>query len=269
MAVTLGIDITQNGYDEETYTSIVVVSVRAYYTAGSYNATGNASGTLYINGVSYPFKTTFNSMQQDSGNEVIYSETVVIDHTVTNVVNCSATFNTGVSSGTISASNSLTLEDSSSGGDSGDEEETEYSYTLVATIGEGTVVKVKTPPYYGSRVIREITESKYHYINNVPYGSLYLYAEVLNPETHELTKFYTINTQTGAEIQLKNPHVVNGRTDYTSVRTSFSTEARPKSSVHIDTGEGLEQYFCCIDDGTDWGYYIPYIDNGESWDMYC
>ena len=144
MAVSIGIEITQNSYDPEMNTSVVTVAVRAYYTAGSWNNTGNASGTLYINSVSYPFTATFNSMQQDSGNEVIHSETVAIDHSVTNVVSCSATFNTGVSSGTVSANNSKTLSGTPSGGDdggdSGGEEEDSTPHGVTVSAGAHTKI---------------------------------------------------------------------------------------------------------------------------------
>lgn len=232
MAVTLGIEINQNSYDEETNTSIVNVSVRAYYTTGSYNATGNASGTLYINGMSYPFKATFNSMQQDNGNEVIYSETVVIDHSVTNVVDCSATFNTGISSGTISASNSLTLSGDSSGGDEPEEDEpTYYNFKLNYNIDERIVIRRKS----GSVTTKELTGVGTHSYQSTstisPWYPAFLQEEdseyydliitITNASGDELTPSILANT---GEVYYKIP---KGTHDIVAV-------ARPKGFVYIE-----------------------------------
>lgn len=264
MAVQLSIDIKQNSYDGATNSSVVTVLVIATYSAGSHNG-GNSdgslpSGTLYVNGAAFDFESTFNSLKQEYGYETIYATTVVIDHNVTNVVDCSATFDTGVSAGTISATASKTLSGSPSGGggNDGEDEETEYSYTIRATIGEGTVLRVKTA---SGRLLLETTESKWHAINYITESSIYIYADVLHPEKDELSRF----TCGSKELEPGQYYRLDGRTDYSSVSVTVVTEARPRARVHVDTGEEFAGYACYIDDGVDWGYYVPYVDTGTGW----
>ncbi len=266
MAVQLSIDINPSPYDEATNSTVVTVCVIATYSAGSHN-NGNSdgslpSGTLYINGAAFDFESTFNHMNQEYGSETIYAATVSIDHSVTNLVDCSATFDTGVSSGTISATASKTLSSSPSGG-SGDEggdgeTETEYSYTIRATVGEGTIIRVKTQ---SGRLLLETTESKYHGINYITESSVYIYADVLNPEKDELSRFTCGSRELGAGQYYR----LDGRTDYSSVSVTVVTEARPRARVHVDTGEEFAGYACYIDDGAGWGYYVPYVDTGAGW----
>jgi hypothetical protein len=275
MAVQLSIEIRDNGYDKVTNTSSATVNVIATYSAGSHN-NGNSDGslpdgTLYINGVRYDFTATFNSMKQEYGYETIYSQTVAIDRSVTSDVSCSATFDTGVSSGTISASNSITLSDIPQGEGGGDEGDTEeYSYVIYATVGEGTVIKVKggngyTPNY--DPVVLEITECerRRYTLSYKPYSSIYIMAEVINPETHELTKFARVQSG-GKEVPIDGYKRVDGTTEYDFVAIEVITEARPKALVHIDDGETFNACLCYINNGEGWELYAPFIDNGTDWE---
>jgi hypothetical protein len=275
MAVQLSIEIRDNGYDKVTNTSSATVNVIATYSAGSHN-NGNSDGslpdgTLYINGVRYDFTATFNSMKQEYGYETIYSQTVAIDRSVTSDVSCSATFDTGVSSGTISASNSITLSDTPQGEGGGDEGDTEeYSYAIYATVGEGTVIKVKggngyTPNY--DPVVLEITECerRRYNLSYKPYSVIYILAEVINPETHELTKFASVD-RNGKEVPIDGYKRVEGNAEYTAVSCEVITEARPKALVHIDDGETFNACLCYINNGEGWELYAPFIDNGTDWE---
>lgn len=280
MAVTLGITINESSYDEETNTSLVTVCVVANFTTGSYNATGNASGTLYINDVPYTFRATFNSDQAESGSEVIYLTTVAVDLSVTNVVNCRATFNTGVSSGTISASNSLTLSGSPPGGDD-DEEGTMYYYQVNHTIGDGVMVDLDYDigglTFRPSGLLTGNGVVKWGSSQST-YG---IYVKLLQPENYDLVFKCTRNRDgrvydVKAITNPKYPNVfyvrISGKSYHYAANHEVYTiivKARPKAMVHIDNGTEITQYLSCIEDGNEWHYYTPYIDNGSGWDMYC
>ena len=112
MAVTLSLSIVQNSQSTANNTSNVTVSATAKWTYGSYNATGQCTGTLTIDGTDYDFSgITFNTGKTTSGSEVVMTKTVNVKHNDdgTKKLSCSAEFVTGVSSGTVTASASKTL----------------------------------------------------------------------------------------------------------------------------------------------------------------
>ena len=105
MAVSLSISITQNSQSIPNNTSNVTVAVSAAWTGGSYNKTAR-SGYVVIDGTKYTFTSTFNTGQSTSGSQVIHTRTVTIPHKAdgTKTLVCSASYSTGVSSGTITKS---------------------------------------------------------------------------------------------------------------------------------------------------------------------
>ena len=117
MAVSISIAITQNSQSITNNTSNVTVKVTAKWTGGSHNALVDASGTpqakgwLKIDGTSYDFASTFNTGKTTTGSQTIFSKTVTISHGVDGkkTLSCSASYATGVSSGTVTASASKTL----------------------------------------------------------------------------------------------------------------------------------------------------------------
>lgn len=110
MAVSLGLSITQNSQSIANNTSNITVSVIAYWTSGSWNGTAKP-GTLSIDGTSYDFSSSFNTGHSTTGNQTIFTKTVDVSHSKdgTKTVACSASFITGVSSGTVYTSASKTL----------------------------------------------------------------------------------------------------------------------------------------------------------------
>lgn len=110
MAVSISLAITQNSQSIANNTSNVTVSVTAKWTNGSYNL-NSKSGTLIIDGTSYSFASAFNTGQTTSGSAVIATKTVTIAHNSdgSKTLSCSASYVTGVSSGTVTASASKTL----------------------------------------------------------------------------------------------------------------------------------------------------------------
>ena len=110
MAVTLTISIDQNSQNIANNTSNVTVGVRASWTGGSYNHL-QKSGWVKIDGTTYNFTNSFNDSNTTSGTKLLYSKTLNITHGSDGkkTLACSASYTTGVSSGTIAASASKTL----------------------------------------------------------------------------------------------------------------------------------------------------------------
>lgn len=117
MAVTISLSITQNSQNTINNTSNVTVKVTASWTGGSNNRVVDANGTpqakgwVKIDGESYDFASTFNDGQTTTGSKVICTKTVNVAHNANGAktLACSASYTTGVSSGTVTASASKTL----------------------------------------------------------------------------------------------------------------------------------------------------------------
>lgn len=112
MAVSLSLAITQNSQSIENNKSNVTVTATAKWTYGSWNATGQCTGTITIDGTAYSFSgIKFNTSQTTSGSQVVMTKTVDVSHNSdgTKTLSCSASFVTGISSGTVSASASKAL----------------------------------------------------------------------------------------------------------------------------------------------------------------
>ena len=117
MAVSISLSITQNSQSIANNTSSVTVKVTASWTGGSNNRVVNAQGVpqakgwVKIDGTSYDFASTFNDGQTTTGSKVICTKTVTVDHNGdgTKTLACSASYTTGVSSGTVTASANKTL----------------------------------------------------------------------------------------------------------------------------------------------------------------
>lgn len=117
MAVSISISITQNSQSVANNTSNVTVKVTANWTGGSHNAVVDASGTpqakgwVKIDGVTYNFASKFNTGETQTGSQVICTEIVDVNHNDdgTKTLTCSASYSTGVSSGTVTAPASKVL----------------------------------------------------------------------------------------------------------------------------------------------------------------
>lgn len=110
MAVYLSISISQISQNQSANTSTVGVSVIATWKGKSYNRL-NPAGYVIIDGARHDFRHSFNANETSAGSQTLYSTNVTVQHDSNGnkTVNCSASFATGVSSGTISASASLAL----------------------------------------------------------------------------------------------------------------------------------------------------------------
>lgn len=119
MAVKLGINITQNNQSIIENKSNVTVSVYCTWTGWSYNiqeiviGMPTATGWLEIEGEKFNFRSTFNDNLTETGTKTIFTKTLDVSHDVAGrkVLACSAYYETGVSSGDITAEKSLRLTD--------------------------------------------------------------------------------------------------------------------------------------------------------------
>ena len=111
MVTGFHIGITQNSQNIPGNQSNVTVALTITWNGGSYNATGNASGILTIDGTDYSFTAKFNTAQKTSGSEVIFLKTLDIPHDPdgSKALSCSASFATGTGVGTVTASATKTL----------------------------------------------------------------------------------------------------------------------------------------------------------------
>ena len=110
MAVSISLSITQNSQNIANNTSNVTVKVTAKWTYGSWNA-NSKSGWLKIDGTKYTFSSSFNTGQSTSGSQTLFTKTVNVSHNDdgTKKLSCSASYTSGVSSGTVTCSGSKTL----------------------------------------------------------------------------------------------------------------------------------------------------------------
>lgn len=110
MAVKISLSIKQNSQSNSGRTSNVTVTLRCSWTYGSWNHL-SPSGSVTINGDKYTFSKSFNPNRTNSGSQELYSKTLNILHGTDGkkTLSCSASFATGVSSGTVKASASKTL----------------------------------------------------------------------------------------------------------------------------------------------------------------
>lgn len=112
MAVTLSLSITQNSQNTTNNSSNVTVKATAHWTGGSWNGTGQCTGSITIDGTKYSFSDIkFNTGKTSTGSQVVMTKTVNVEHDDdgNKKLSCSASFVTGVSSGTVSASASKDL----------------------------------------------------------------------------------------------------------------------------------------------------------------
>lgn len=110
MAVWLSMAIVQNSQNIANNTSNVTVTVIAEWDFGSFNV-NQKSGTCTIDGTEYSFTSSFNTGKTQNGSQVLYAKTLDVTHNSVGerTVEASASYVTGVSSGTIYASGKKNL----------------------------------------------------------------------------------------------------------------------------------------------------------------
>lgn len=110
MAVSIELSATQNSQNITNNTSSVTVKLKCIWTNGSFNHY-SPSGSVTINGTKYSFSANINPNKTTSGSNTIFSRTVTITHNTngTKELSCSASFTTGISSGTVTDTLTKTL----------------------------------------------------------------------------------------------------------------------------------------------------------------
>lgn len=112
MGATLTVNITQNSQSITNNTSNVTVNAVISWTYGSWNALGQCTGSITIDGTKYSFSgMSFNTGKKTSGSQTVMTKTVNVSHASDGTKNLafSASFDTRISAGTISASATKTL----------------------------------------------------------------------------------------------------------------------------------------------------------------
>lgn len=120
MPVTLSMNVVQNSVDNTNNRSLVTVTVVANYTGGSFNR-NDPPLTVVLDGVSDTVNVDFNASEKTSGSETIYNKQWYVGHNSdgTKTLNYSASYVTGVSSGTVTVSGSKALSPTTGGSSSG------------------------------------------------------------------------------------------------------------------------------------------------------
>ena len=110
MAITASISLTENSYSTANNTSSVTCKVTVKWTYGS-NDRNNTTKTLTFNGVKYTTTANINSSVTTSGSMTLFNKTLTVAHNSdgTKTVSASVRIPTSSSSGTVTASKSLTL----------------------------------------------------------------------------------------------------------------------------------------------------------------
>lgn len=287
MAVGIDVELMHEYYDETTNTSTVTATVVIDYTKGSYNGY-SPSGTLVVNGQSYDFNSNFNyeNGQQISqnGSVVAYTTTITVPHNDdgSKTVYASATFDTGISSGTVSTSNALTLPNGtgsgsgsgsgggSTGGDSGDGDGSGSGS------GGGGVIYNPEEDWWlgtGNAHPHPDYEPTYHkiYIDQGEHTTVIVAcggAKLNDGDSTTLGSaqvFYRVDDGYSIDI-----HTIDGKTFNNGDKISFSfydtriIQTRAKKNeerfhTNISNHSNHQIYECYLDNGTNWVPYTPYI----------
>ena len=111
MAVSISISYKENSQSVTGNKTNVTVEVVASWTYGSYNL-NKKPGWVEINGTRYNFTNSFNDNRTTSGSKVLFSKTVDITHNgdgTKKKMPIKASYTSGVSSGTVTASTTVDL----------------------------------------------------------------------------------------------------------------------------------------------------------------
>lgn len=150
MSIALSLNIVQNSQNITANTSNVTVSATATWNAKHWNASGLCTGSITINGATYSFSgMSFNTSGSSSGSQTLMTKTVDVPHSEdgSKTLLCSASFDTRVSTGVISATASKTLTTIA--------RKTSLTETPSLTLGEECTLKISKPA--GDSMIRVVS----------------------------------------------------------------------------------------------------------------
>ncbi len=198
----LSLVLTESNVNYQNNTSDVTAKLYIYITNGQSHNYGSQPGTITIDGTSYSFSHSFTA---NSGAQLLATKTKTVTHNSdgTKTVSASASFTTGVSLGTLTAS---------------------ASKTLTAIPRESTITLADNAPYYGDPFNITINRNVSSYLHDVYIGNDNLdYVKIGNRVgtslTYTIPKAYVqhINSQ-GQGFWLKvetfNGNTLVGRKEY-------------------------------------------------------
>lgn len=110
MAVWITLSLSESNVDIQDNQSKVTADLVCHWDSGSWNAM-SPPGYITIAGTKYNFNSSFNTGQTASGSSTIATKSKTITHNSdgSKTVSVQASFSTGVSSGTVTTSKSITL----------------------------------------------------------------------------------------------------------------------------------------------------------------
>lgn len=144
MAVSLILSVSESSVNQANNTSVVKVTLKAKSTSGSYNNTG-PSGTITIDGTSYSFSHNFSA--NTTTTLATKSKTVTHNADGSKTITVKGYFKTGVSSGNISTSKSVTL--------------TKINRTWTVTLNNNGATSTKTKTYNTALALGTPTRTGY------------------------------------------------------------------------------------------------------------
>lgn len=237
MAVSIVIDITQNSQSIANNTSNVTVKVNAKWTGGSYNLL-EKSGSCTIDGTKYTFTSPFNTGRTTSGSCNLFTKTLDIAHNSNGAktLAISASYTSGVSSGTVVASANVTL--------------TTIPRKSTLTVANGTL---------GTAQTLTISEKASAFVHKLYYtcgnsGTVYILGSASATSTSLSTSWtppiaLASNNQTGTTVSIKftlatyNGTTLIGSNGYTKTFT-IPSSVKPSCTVTVeDVGTMLDGYY--------------------------
>lgn len=245
MAVSTNIITERVGFDSTTNTSTIKVTVVADYNSGSYNNTNKATGTLNINGVNYDYVGNFGSPTSQSGSSTLYETIIVLDHNVTNELDCTNIYNSGVSSGTVGSSKFITYEGTASDDDYGVDDVGSITHQMYSI----TITKTAHCEYRYISPSGELLE-----FSNYPRFSkgYTIKFDAIVDENYNLA-YFLVN---GQRVDPKTPYVINEQIILEAVIVSSVTH------ISQEVQEFPYYNYDCIFNGHDHLDGMAYYDDG-------
>lgn len=252
MAVSIGINIKQNSQSIANNTSNVTVSVIASWTYGSYNQL-QKPGSLTIDGVKYDFTSSFNYNATQSGSETIFTKTVNVAHGSNGkkTLACSASYTSGVSSGTVSATGSKVLTTILRASYFGTVTGSTIGYSMTVNVSRYNSAythqiwyKLGNSPWYdlgigiGTSITFTVDTNLCSQLPNSTSGTLELCLRTYNGSTQIGNDAYK-NVTVNVPVDVK-PSVSIAASDPTGLFGKYGKYVKGKSKLKIDvTGTGL------------------------------
>lgn len=227
MSMTLKLNIVQNSQNVTGNSSNVTVSATATWDARHWNASGLCTGSITIDGTTYSFSgMSFNTNATSSGSQTVMTKTVDVKHLEngSKTLVCSASFDTRVSVGVISASASKNLTTIA--------RKATLTETPSLTLGEKGTLKISNPSTYIARTVTYACRTASGLILDEP-G---IYAN----STHEGTKVNETEISWTPPINLAS---IDPTSEYASITITIESILDSSGHGQYDTPLGTNTYY--------------------------